>query len=99
MVKPVVKGKTYQLCHQPPDGYFFKKYGTAEPLITIECRDIELWGKPWLEMAGNPAALQFGMRSVVEQPIPLALKDEVYYGKVTGLGELVFLDELQEVRK
>lgn len=99
MVKQVIKGKTYQLRNQPPNGYFFKKYGTAAPLITIECRDEELWGRRWCEMNGNPAAILFGMRAITEQPVPLQLDDEVYYGKVAGMGELVFLDELKEVTK
>jgi len=94
----IVPGKTYQLRNQPPDGYFFKKYGTATPRIRIEDRDTALWdGRTWHEMLGNPAAIQFGVRAMTEQTILYLCNDEAWYGKIQGLGELVFSDELEEV--
>jgi hypothetical protein len=94
----IIPGGLYRLRNQPALGYFAKKYGTATPLIRIEDRDTALWGgKQWHEMLGNPAAIQFGMRAMTEQLLPYSLNDEVWYGKVQGLGELVFRDELEEV--
>lgn len=90
------KGGTFRIKGQPADGYFFKKYGTASPEIRIEDRDINVFGRSWMMMDGNPACMLFGMRLGAEREyscIGLA----AYYGKVQGLGELVLEDELEEI--
>jgi hypothetical protein len=72
--------------------YFLKKYGDATPNVMIECTDLEAWGKSWMDMYGNPAALMYAMRSGLEG---LPITGTVYYGKVGVLGELFHESELK----
>lgn len=48
-------------------------------------------GGSWMFANGNPAALQYAMRSVFAG---LPTDDEVVYGKVDGLGHIVHVSEL-----
>jgi len=86
------KGKTFKI--KGNSAYFKKKYGTPNPKIAIEDQDTILFGKSWMMLDGNPAAMLFGMRSGMEG-IPGGGK--VYYGKINNLGELVHESELEEL--
>ena len=65
--------------------YFIEKYGTANPTIEIEDTDRKLFGKSWMMMGCNPAAMLYGIRSGLDG---LPLGGTVYYGKIGHLGEL-----------
>lgn len=47
-------------------------------------------GGSWMNDDGNPAALQYGMRSLGGLP----MDDEVVYGKIGNLGHIVHVSEL-----
>jgi len=49
-------------------------------------------GGSWMDAEGNPAALDYAMRSGVKDKLPL--DNEVLYGKIGGLGKLVHQSEL-----
>jgi len=51
-------------------------------------------GESWMWCKGNPACLNYAMRSGLSGAIPT--DDEVVYGKVGGLGHLVHISELGE---
>ena len=48
-----------------------------------------LTGGSWMDAVGNPAALNYAMRSALTLPID----DEVVYGKIGALGYLVHTSE------
>lgn len=50
-------------------------------------------GTSWMNCDGNPACLEFAMRSAVEG---LPIDDEVVYGKINGSGLLIHESELEE---
>lgn len=52
-------------------------------------------GRSWMACDGNPACLQYAMRTGLSG-LP-SLDDEVVYGKIDGLGHLVHVSELVEV--
>ena len=54
----------------------------------------EVYGKSWMISDGNPAAINYAIR-VARTPIPN--DDNVYYGKIDGLGYLVHESEIGEV--
>lgn len=45
----------------------------------------------WMDCVGNPACLQYAMRSALER---LPMDDEVLYGKIGPFGHLVHVSEL-----
>jgi len=49
-------------------------------------------GKSWMFCDGNPACLKYAMRIGLKDPVPT--DNEVLYGKIGGLGELIHLTEL-----
>lgn len=60
--------------------------------------EIEEWwdvltGTSWMMSNGNPAALNYALRAG-QQGLPL--NDEVVYGKVDGLGEIVHVNQIKE---
>ena len=91
----IIPGKTYRIKGSSP--YFKEKYGTHNPLIRVEDWDTKVFGGSWLQMTGNPACIQFAMRSILGLADPLQRPTPVWYGKVNSLGELVWEDELEEV--
>lgn len=52
-------------------------------------------GKSWMDCEGNPACIQYAVRSSIPNNIPM--DDEVVYGKIGYLGYLVHVSELGEV--
>lgn len=48
-------------------------------------------GKSWKWCDGNPACLEYAMRSASEA---LPVDDEVVYGKIDGFGKLVHVSQL-----
>lgn len=77
--------------------YFKKKYGTCNPVIRIEGTDEEVFGGSWAWQKGNPTCLHFGIRAATDN-IPDTKLNQVYYGHINGLAELVIKDELEEVK-
>lgn len=54
-------------------------------------------GKSWKNCDGNPAALEYAMRSGVEgDPF---LSDDVVYGKIGGLGKIIHIRHLPSDEK
>ncbi|HDY88405.1 MAG TPA: hypothetical protein ENH82_09895 [bacterium] len=86
----IQKNKDYKI--KGNSDYFKKKYGTSNPVIRIEDRDIELFSGGWGLQNGNLSCMLFGMRVGKEDINPR----EVWYGHVEGLGELVDSSELEE---
>ena len=52
-------------------------------------------GKSWQICQGNPACLQYAVRTGFARPI-MPTDDEVVYGKVGSLGHLIHISELGE---
>jgi len=78
--------------------YFKKKYGTSNPIITIEAEHTKVFRGWWGMQIGNPACMVYGVRFACEGlPSDSFGSDEVFYGKIRGLGELVHISELEEV--
>jgi hypothetical protein len=50
-------------------------------------------GKSWTVMEGNPACLEYAMRSSAEQK---PISDEVVYGKIGSFGKLMHISDLGE---
>lgn len=50
----------------------------------------------WMFAEGNPAAIQYALRSGLSG---LPLSDEVVYGKIGSFGHIVHVSELGEVQK
>ncbi len=86
-------GKAYIISSESPD-YFKAKYGTANPGIVIEGKVNEVLGGDWMVEAcrGNIGCQLFMKRITADQ----IGNNEVYYGKVKGMGELVHAGELNE---
>lgn len=61
----------------------------------VEYRVEDWWDKitggSWMFADGNPAALNYAMRSATNQ---LPIDDEVLYGKVGAFGHLVHISEI-----
>lgn len=55
-----------------------------------------LTGGSWMNANGNPAALDYAMRSAFEK---LPLDDEVVYGKIDAFGKLIHVSQLPDVQK
>lgn len=82
--------------------YFKDKYGTSNPVITIEDDHEKVFGKWWGFMNGNPACLLYAVRSPVDNlPMDNAGTGKVFYGHVgkLELGELVHISELEEIKE
>jgi len=75
--------------------HFKRKYNTPNPTILIEDKVEEVFGGSWMFKDGNPACMLYAMRIAMEG---IPSDDEVWYGKINGLGELVHFSELEEVK-
>jgi len=53
-------------------------------------------GMSWMDAKGNPACLKYAMRTGL-QGFNIPTDNEVLYGKIGGIGELVHLSELEEI--
>lgn len=53
---------------------------------------INAFGDSWMNATGNPAAMNYGMRSGFAG---LPLDDDVLYGEANGLGVLVHVSEIE----
>jgi len=95
----IVPRKLYRI--KGTSEYFKEKYGTTNPMIIIEDTDKAVFGKSWLDMAGNPACMLAAFRLGREQGLA-ALGVQAYYGHISmpgipSLGEVVLETELEEV--
>jgi hypothetical protein len=73
-----------------------KLYGASEHQVhTFHVEDWwdKMTGGSWMDANGNPAAMNYAIRSGFAG---LPLDNEVLYGKVGGLGYLVHVSEIQE---
>lgn len=53
--------------------------------------DVVSGGRSWMNTSGNPAVMQYAIRSALND---LPLDDEVLYGKIGALGHIVHISEL-----
>ncbi len=60
--------------------------------IKIEGLWKDVYGKSWMFADGNPACLEYAIRSSVDN---LPTDDKVYYGKINGLGKLIHESEIK----
>lgn len=81
--------KLIMAIHDPYNGEIAQ--GTE---ISIEGLWHELTGGSWMSANGNPAAMNYAMRGAFAG---LPIDDNVYYGKINGLGFLVHETELEFV--
>jgi len=51
-----------------------------------------VFGQSWMDMKGNPACLKYAMRAGLKDNLPT--DDEVLYGKIGILAELVHISEI-----
>lgn len=51
-------------------------------------------GKSWMAANGNPACLEYAMRTGLQDEVPT--DDEVLYGKIDGLGHLFHITEVEK---
>jgi hypothetical protein len=87
----IENGKKYKL---KDSSYWREKYGTNTPEIVVEGLWKDIFGKSWMFANGNPAAMTYGMRAGF---MGLPTDDNVYYGKIGMLGELVHESELEAI--
>ena len=70
-------------------------YKDSEFVLEGLCKDVI--GRTWSDHRGNPACLQYVIRTVHDQ---LPVDDNVYYGKIGMLGHLVHSSEIgEEIKK
>jgi hypothetical protein len=82
------KGKTYRITA----GKFKDQEYVLEGLW------IELTGKSWGESDGNPAALEYAIRTGAEGDTNY--DDDVYYGKIGMFGKLIHASQIgEEIKK
>ena len=60
----------------------------------LEGRWIDLTGGSWMFADGNPACLEYAIRSAAEGDTNF--DDDVYYGHINGLGKLIHQDQIGE---
>jgi len=51
-------------------------------------------GDSWMTQVGNPACMQYAVRSALGDRLPI--DDEVLYGKIGGSGNLVHITEIED---
>lgn len=77
-----------------------ERHPDAGKVVTVDMGDgpVDFWledwwdhltGGSWMDAVGNPAALNYAVRSALTLP----LDNEVVYGKIGGLGYLVHVSE------
>lgn len=74
--------------------YFQQKYGTSNPVFVLEATDVEAFGVSWRLTRTSAPAFNYALRRAADQ---LPVEGVVYYGTITGLGELVHESELEEI--
>jgi len=85
--KHPLAGKTVKLkCAPDPDELDGKHYWIEDWWVNVS-------DKSWMFCVGNPACLKYAVRSAFSY---LPLDDEVLYGKVSGLGHLIHVSEIEE---
>ena len=52
-----------------------------------------VYGQSWMTSDGNPACLKYAMRAGLKDNLPT--DNEVLYGKIGGLGELIHISEIE----
>lgn len=82
-------GKTVTLNETAHDG--IRGIVEAGEKFAVEDWWDRLTGGSWMFANGNPAALQYAMRSSIDH---LPLDDNVVYGKIGAFGHLVHVSEL-----
>lgn len=64
-------------------------------LILVEDWWDRIAGKSWMNCDGNPACLNYAMRTGLSR-VHVPTNNEVVYGKIGGLGHLIHITELEE---
>lgn len=80
-------GKTVIVNFKPPMG----KAPSQPQTAVVEDYWMNVFGKSWMFSDGNPAALNYALRSGVNG---LPINDDVVYAKINGLGHLVHTSEI-----
>lgn len=73
------------------DGVQDWEYFIPGATIKIEDTWVNVYGSSWMWAQGNPACMIYAMRSAASE---LPVDDDVWYGKINGLGYLVHESEL-----
>lgn len=63
----------------------------------IEDWCVNVWGKSWMDMTGNPTSLEYATRTCISgdnNNVP-AFSNDVLYGKVGGFAHLFHINELE----
>ena len=89
--KVIEGGATYSLNNKAKDPLQMAVVSKAH--FTVEGKWEALTGKSWMFSDGNPACLHYAMRIVLGK---LPIDNNVYYGKINGLGHLVHAAEIGE---
>lgn len=84
-------GATYALNDKAKDPLRMAVVSKAH--FTVEGKWKDLTGKSWMFSDGNPACLHYAMRIVLGN---MPIDNNVYYGKIDGLGHLVHATEIGE---
>jgi len=66
-------------------------YKGAEYLVEDWWENV--YGQSWMFCKGNPACLKYAMRGGLKDNLPT--DNEVLYGKIGGLGELIHISEIE----
>ena len=74
-------------------------FGTDMSGADFEIEDwaVNLWGKSWMDMTGNPTALEYAFRIGVNckhNNVP-PFSNDVLYGKIGGFAHLFHVNELE----
>lgn len=65
----------------------------GEPYRIEDWWDRVSGGRSWMDMEGNPACLEYAIRSADERK---PMSNDVVYGKVHGFGKLMHISDLGE---
>lgn len=89
----------HQIEH-PLKGKVVKIKTEANEIGGEEYRIEDYWdriaGKSWMVSSGNPACLNYAMRTGLSST-PVPTDNEVLYGKINGMGFLVHVSEIENI--
>jgi hypothetical protein len=96
---PNLKAQGKQMKHSDPHPLAGKTVKIAVGAFAGSDYRLEDWwdhltGKSWMYSDGNPAAMEYAIRSGLEA---LPLDDDVVYGKIGAYGQLIHVSQLGEV--
>lgn len=75
--------------------YFEKKYGTSTPVYVVESNTRKLWPGGWYHDQSIGCFLALSAL-LPDYGIPTIISSPAFYGKISGMGEIVLIDEIGE---